>query len=782
MVLRVTVGVDGGVSDVEVAEPAGYGFDEAAQLAALGHRFEPARRDGQPVAARVLLRLVFRAPEPQLAPSAPPVAETPPAAEPPAAASSAPAVAAPPPSSGGAGPVEISVRGRTVAERLRRSAAAVHVVETQDAKRRTADLGEVLARTQGVGVQRTGGLGSDTRVSLNGLTDDQIRFFVDGIPLAFMGFPFGLANVPVNLVRRVEIYRGVVPARFGADALGGAVNLVSDQELEAGTHAAASIQGGSFGTYRVTLSTHHLDEPSGWLTRVGAFMDRADNDYPMDVDVAGPTGQEQSARVYRFHDAYQARGASIETGVVDQPWARRLLLRGFVTRYDKEIQHNLLMTFNPYGDVELGELSAGGTLRYVSALGRGLLLDAVAGYAYRSTEYSDVGECVYDWFGQCLRERGQPGERLGRAQEQDYWEHALYARANLEWAWAPRQALRLSLSPSYTSRSGTEHRRASTAARDPLSAERDLYGLVSGLEHELRAFEARLENVVFAKSYLQVLRSEDPLSGGDGFRRRDRATHHVGLGDAVRFAFTDAVYAKFSYERATRLPRADEIFGDAFPIQPNLELRPELSHNLNLSLTLAGLETPVGQLRADVNGFVRDTDQLIVLVGDDQSASYQNVYSARAAGVEGAVGWTSPGEYVALDGNSTYVDFRNTSTSGGFAGHAGSRLPNRPYLFANAEARLQGRGVAAPRDRLALSWSSRYVHPFYRAWEGLGADKLRVPAQLVHALGLTYTIVGDPAELSFTGEAQNLTDARAFDVFGVPKPGRAFNFKATASL
>ena len=44
--------------------------------------------------------------------------------------------------------------------------------------------------------------------------------------------PFGIANVPVNLIERVEIYRGVVPIRFGADALGGAVNLVSDQPAD----------------------------------------------------------------------------------------------------------------------------------------------------------------------------------------------------------------------------------------------------------------------------------------------------------------------------------------------------------------------------------------------------------------------------------------------------------------------------------------------------------------------------------------------------------------------
>jgi outer membrane cobalamin receptor len=77
------------------------------------------------------------------------------------------------------------------------------------------------------------------------MTDEQIRFFLDGVPLDLTGF-----------VERVEIYRGVVPSRFGVDALGGAVNLVTDDDYRH-TRASASYQGGSFGTSRVTAAARH---------------------------------------------------------------------------------------------------------------------------------------------------------------------------------------------------------------------------------------------------------------------------------------------------------------------------------------------------------------------------------------------------------------------------------------------------------------------------------------------------------------------------------------------
>jgi vitamin B12 transporter len=787
VVLRLSIDAEGKVTAAEVTQVAGTGFDEAATLAALAYRFEPARRGGVTVASRILVRVAFRLPA-DAAPAAPPeppaAAEPPtplpPADTPPSAPTTAPPSRAPSTSPPVGVAVEITVQGQSEAERARRSSEAVHVVETQQAKRQTADLGEVLARTQGVGVQRSGGLGSDTRFSLNGLTDDQVRFFLDGVPLDFAGYPFGLANVPVNLVERVEIYRGVVPIRFGADALGGAVNLVSDRDVS-GTHGAVSFQAGSFGTYRTTLSARHLHEPSGWFTRVNAFVDRADNDYPMDIEVPDARGHEVPARVYRFHDAYAAEGANVETGLVNKPWARRLLLRGFITHYDKEIQHNLMMTFNPYGDVTLAESAAGASLRYENTFARRVLVKVVGGYAYTAQVYRDLGKCVYDWFGQCLRQRLQPGERRGRAEDQLYWEHAGFARVNADWRVWPGHTLTFSSAPTLITRSGDERRQANQQARDALSAERRLTTLVSGLEHTLKLCDDRLENTLFGKDYLQVLRAEDPLSSGL-FRRRDHTTHRVGVGDALRYAFTDWVYAKASYEWATRLPTPDELFGNAFPIKPNLQLEPELSHNLNLGVTLSGEASPLGQLRADVNGFLRNAEQLIVLVGDDEAAAYQNVYSARSRGVELAAGWTSPGQYLALDGNLTWVDFRNTSSEGAFAANGGDRIPNRPYLFGTGSARLQKRELSAANDELSLTWTSRYVHEFFRGWEGLGTNKLTVPSQLVHGLALTYLVRGQPTELSFTGEAQNVTNAAAFDVFGVPRPGRAIFFKATASL
>src|SRR5262249_34043148 len=155
------------------------------------------------------------------------------------------------------------------------------------------------------------------------------------------------------------------------------------------------------------------------------------------------------------------------------------------------------------------------------------------------------------------------------------------------------------------------------AARDPLSAQRDLFTLVSGLQYQVNLLEDRLENAVFVKDYVYRAATEEDLPGGV-FRARDRNTHSLGVGDSLRYRFTPWLYAKASYEYATRLPRPDEVFGDGVLVHASLELEPEVSHNLNLGPRLELKRTVIGDLTLDINAFLRDSDRLIVLLGNDR--------------------------------------------------------------------------------------------------------------------------------------------------------------------
>ncbi|ATB50306.1 TonB-dependent siderophore myxochelin receptor MxcH [Corallococcus macrosporus] len=772
VLLRLTIDEHGVVTESEVVRSAGEAFDEAIRTASRSFRFEPARVGGEPVACQIELLHAFR-----LDPAAsavPPAPEAAPEPAPPPARAEAPAP--PPPEEK---TLETTVSGRSEAERRRQSAEAVRVVSTTRARARSVDMGQVLAAQEGVEVRRSGGLGSTIRFSLNGLTDDQIRFFLDGVPLDLSGYPFGFANVPVNLVDSIQIYRGVVPSRFGADALGGAVNLTT-APLQQGAHGAVSLQGGAFGTYRLTLGGGYRPAEHGFYTRAHLFADTTRNDYRVDVEDADDSGQVRDVTVKRFHDGYQALGGGLEAGFEQAGWADRVALRVFGSGFDKDLQHNQVMSGGPFGEARYGATSAGTQLLYEKAFTDAVRFDALAGYAWQATDFQDTSPWVYDWFGNRVRERREAGELGGDATDQTLWQQSFYGRANASWALTPTQTLRLAFAPTLSRRTGEERRLASPSDADPLSADRDILTAVTGLEYQLNAFNDALELIVFAKDYLYAARAQQ-LQPTGAWLSKDRDLHQLGGGAAIRLRVAEPIYVKVSYERATRLPRMDELFGNGVLVRENLDLAPETSHNVNAGLATAPLRTRLGVFRGELNGFARLAQDLIMLAGRERDWTYQNVYGARALGIEGATGWSAPGGWLHVDANATFQDIRNTSSQGTFGAFEGQRLPNRPWLLFNATARLSLRGVATAEDELSPFWTARYVHGFFRNWGGLGAagTKETIDSQFAQAAGVGYKVRLNGFSLGLSTELDNLTDARLFDFFGVQRPGRSGWLKAT---
>lgn len=789
--LRLTISAEGVVTATEIVESAGADLDAAACRSASRFRFSPAMRDGVPRAARILYHYEIRLPAAA-------------GREGPARGASEGGSPAPmdgPPKSSAASlspddaaPKVVVVRGAlTEAEARAESAEAVTVVDTRRARQRTADLGEVLARTQGVSVQRSGGLGSHTHIALNGLYDDQIRFFLDGVPLELAGYPFGVANVPLNLVERIEVYRGVVPIRYGADSLGGAIDLIRERRFETG--GSASFQMGSFGTYRATLTAGKRDEERGLWVGGSGFYDYALNNYAVDVSIPDALGRPRPARVNRFHDRYRASGGSFEVGVLQRAWADRLLFRFFTADSDRDIQHNNIMT-SPYGEATAGDGVTGLTVEYAYGQSRRTQVSVVVGYAYRTIDFVDKASFVYNWRGQRVRERLTPGEIGGAPIDQTVWQHSALARASVGYQLHPHHTVRLATAPTVAIRSGDTVQN-NPRARDPLTADKDVYSVVSGLELASTAGcgaasdarrvpvreDCRWLNVAFGKSYLYRANLEEVLSNG-AFRKFDNHEHRLGVGDSLRVRLTSWLSTKASYELATRLPGPDELFGNGTLIQPNVNLRPETSHNVNVGPRVFLRRSPVGSLVVDVNAFWRETDDLIVLLGDNRLFFYQNVYATRSLGFETAVAWTTPFRPFSLEGSATYVDVRNTSTEGTFADYQGDRVPSRPWLFGSWGARLASGRLFGPNDSLSVFYTGRYTHEFFRVWESAGFrdTKQVIESQTSHGAGVTYTQSGALGRLASTLEVQNLTDARLFDFFGVQRPGRAFFCKVSGEI
>jgi len=671
----------------------------------------------------------------------------------------------------------VIVIGKSEKEKIESSALAVDVIETKTIKLQTADMGEVMAQTQGVSVRRSGGLGSDTRFSLNGLSGDQIRFFQDGIPLEFNGYLSGISNVPVNLVDRIEVYKGVVPIQFGADALGGAVNLVSPK-MYPGLGGSASYQTGSFGTHRATLDIKHFNDSTGLFVGVGGFYDYAKNNYKVDVDVPNDKGKLSEQTIRRFHDKYRAGGMHVVVGIKDKKWAKELSVKGFYTDYLKELQNNNLMEGIPWGDVVTLRNAAGVNLTYRKEFGDKISLNVMGGYNQSERQLVDTSHAVYNWYGERILIKNKPGEIDPQAGGSHLltWDKNTYARLFASWKIAKHHSVRVSIAPTYTLRTADEKYLESY---DPNTARRSLLTWVNGLEYKWNAFNDKLENILFVKDYVQQIESKDMMFGSV----TKRHVHYYGIGNGVRYEFSHRLAVKLSYEYATRLPRPDELFGDGQLTMSSLDLEPERSHNGNLEITLKNRAKANWYIQA--NAFIRKIDNLILLIpSTDRDNIYRNVYEAISTGLELSAGWTSQNEKISLNANSTYQKYYNSSKEGVFGDFYGDRIPNTPYFFYNASASYSFRKIFHAKDKLSPFWSMRYVHEFYRSWEsaGLIQYKQTIPSQQIHSAGLTYRLIRDKLSWALTAEVQNLLDEKIFDFYGVQKPGRGFYIKITTQF
>jgi vitamin B12 transporter len=105
-------------------------------------------------------------------------------------------------------------------------------------------LADVLRRVPGINVARSGGEGGVTSVFTRGTESDHTLVMVDGIRLNspyFAGYDFSL--LPTAGLERVEVARGPFSALWGADAVGGVVNVIPAR-AEEGLGGGVAVEGG----------------------------------------------------------------------------------------------------------------------------------------------------------------------------------------------------------------------------------------------------------------------------------------------------------------------------------------------------------------------------------------------------------------------------------------------------------------------------------------------------------------------------------------------------------
>lgn len=108
----------------------------------------------------------------------------------------------------------VEVYGKSQTQKLKEGVFAVNALDVKALASSLNDLNSLMDRTTGVKVREEGGVGSDFDLSINGLSGNSVRYFLDGMPLDSKGSGMSLANLPVGIIDRIEVYKGVVPAHL----------------------------------------------------------------------------------------------------------------------------------------------------------------------------------------------------------------------------------------------------------------------------------------------------------------------------------------------------------------------------------------------------------------------------------------------------------------------------------------------------------------------------------------------------------------------------------------
>ncbi|MDP6932155.1 MAG: TonB-dependent receptor plug domain-containing protein, partial [Myxococcota bacterium] len=166
--------------------------------------------------------------------------------------------------------------------------ASVTVLQVDQNVAASDDLAGVVGSAAGVTVQRLGGLGEWSGVSIRGSTFRQVEVHLDGIPLNPDGTDsVDLGALPLRAFEHIEVYRGAAPPELDATALGGVINLVTGETDE---QTEASITAGSYGTAQV-YGTSSVQGELGvhpWDALVVADAFRSQGDFVYFDDNATP--------------------------------------------------------------------------------------------------------------------------------------------------------------------------------------------------------------------------------------------------------------------------------------------------------------------------------------------------------------------------------------------------------------------------------------------------------------------------------------------------------------
>lgn len=666
---------------------------------------------------------------------------------------------------------EVIISEKSQARLLREQAMPVSVISMQQLQGTVSDIQSILAKTVGVTIRASGGMGSTSRLSVRGLEGKRIGFFIDETPMADQSDFLDLNDIPIDMIDRIEIYKGVVPAKFGGSAMGGAVNIVIKEYPD--HYADVSYQRESYNTNRFQTVLKKNDRKHGLVYGVGGGFNYADNDYVMESPYV------KGLKIKRDHDTYKKvlMGGSMKAHNwwFDEVELEPVYLRTYheIQGIDTDIRHahtksdGFLLNFKLEKDDFFLE---------------GLDFDMSTAVAYTRYHMTDTAKTYYDWTGQGYPTPSVYGGEITNnrfASDSDNRKLTLLNKLYLEYLISQRNSVIFnSVLQTADGRPSDDLKILSLGKKVDFDSR--MRSWVVGLTYDYRSLDQRFLNSLTGRYYWYGMdtRYQNVYVNVPSEPITLRKTSW-GYSEAMRYRITPGLMAKLSGGYDVRIPAENELLGDGATITPARDLLPErnLSANAGLLYDLTGIHP--SNLQIEVNGFYMHVDDMIRYVKGILGAQYQNFGQMRTLGIEAEV---KADMLPCLYGyvNATYQDLRDTREHE--AGTEmpnptkGKRMPNIPYMMSNAGLEFHKEnlfGGTGQNTRLFADMS--FIEEYFYDFELTRNENRRIPRSLTFDLGFEHSFFDQ--RLYISGSIKNVADATVISEYNCPLPGRTLGLK-----
>ncbi|MDO4704007.1 TonB-dependent receptor [Tannerella sp.] len=657
---------------------------------------------------------------------------------------------------------EVVVTAKTEARKLREQAMPISVINMKQIQGTVNNVTDILNKTMGVTIRSSGGVGSASRISVRGLEGKRIGFFIEGQPMNENSDFMDINDIPVEMIDRIEIYKGVIPAKFGGSAVGGAVNIVPTEYPPKYFDISYTIE--SFHTHKASaVLKRNLTKP-GIELGLGGFYTYSDNDYTME------SPYQRGLIIKRDHDRFEK--LTVAAGFIFRKWYfDKLKFSPLFVRTHKQIQgiqYNIqhARSFSDSYAIE-------NEIEKDHFLIDGLAFDCHMIYAYTRYHFLDTAKQRYHWDMTTYPAYSIYGGEIGIPSTAQNQKHTVMQQMNLNYVIDKLHALNFNSQFNYAKNIPNDTLKDKAIGYRTIFDSR-MTSWVAGLSYEYKSTDEKLLNALTGKYYYYSMQTKlADFYGQNKINEVDIRKHNWGVNDAVRYKFTPDWLVKFSAGYEMRLPTENELIGDGFLLAPSGDLRPERSTNINIG-TLYDRTASNKLFSIEVNAFYSYLKDMIRYTKGPLQGRYENFGEMRSLGVEAEIKADITSRLYGYV-NATYQDLRDTRDHepGSSVPNPSKRLrmPNIPYLLANAGLEYHREnlfGLKQTNTRMFVDGS--FIEAYYYDFkQSIHQDKI-IPRSFKCDIGLEQSFLN--GGLSFSLRVNNVTDTRLLSEFNYPLPGR----------